>query len=693
MALASLVPGTTFAQDFIVGELIAAGGMGAVYRAEQRSTGNAVALKIMLPELLVDPKSRERFEHEARISGRIKSSHVVRVLAAGIDEPTQTPWLAMEFLEGESLAAFARARGPLAPGVALAILQQVGHALSAAHAAGVVHCDLKPENVFIADARSVGAPFDVKVLDFGIARIVKEGRKSASVTTAVGSPHWLAPEQGSVGKTVGPPTDVWPFGLLAFWLLTGRYYWFGANVPENDYNLYALLGEIAGRDPLAPASERLRALGEARALLPAGFDGWFARCVDRDPGRRFASAREAVAALVEVLSLPGEAGVAATRPSGPSVQPAPVAVTREMTVGVPGMAPPGHPALGAADCVVEVTPSMAGAPARKRGPVAAVVAALGVGLGVVGVVAAGGAPTPIQRVPPATVVAPTPPPSPATTVPPVPAPTCPEGMALIPAGTFMMGSPEGEGSAAEHPQHPVSLSAFCMDRTEVTVAAYRVCVTGGACTAAASTVDWPGISALDRRRLSPLCQANRTGVDQHPVNCVDWEQAVAYCHWRGAQLPTEAQWEYAARGTDGRAYPWGNEPPTAARLNACGEECDRAHPDFRWTPLPGFGDDQWPETAPVGSYPLGASPFWVFDMVGNVSEWTADWYVAYATPTGSPVTDPRPADDTTGATSRVVRGASWSCSTASELRASYRNGIAPAGRAIDLGFRCARGAT
>ncbi|MBK8696852.1 MAG: hypothetical protein IPN17_32465 [Deltaproteobacteria bacterium] len=90
MALASLTPGTLFARDFVVGARIAEGGMGAVYRAEQRSTGNAVALKVMLPDLLVDPKSRERFEHEARVSGRIKSSHVVKVVAAGIDEATQT---------------------------------------------------------------------------------------------------------------------------------------------------------------------------------------------------------------------------------------------------------------------------------------------------------------------------------------------------------------------------------------------------------------------------------------------------------------------------------------------------------------------------------------------------------------------------------------------------------------------------
>ena len=225
MALASLIPGTLFARDFIVRSIIAEGGMGAVYRAEQRGTGNTVALKIMLPGLLADPKSRERFEHEARVSGRIKSSHVVKVVAAGVDDATQTPWLAMEHLDGQSLAEFVRARGPMPLDVALTTLHQVGHALAAAHAVGVVHCDLKPENIFIATSQTVGVPFEAKVLDFGIARVLKDGRSSATVTTAIGSPHWLAPEQGTKGRTVSPATDVWSFALIAFWMLSGRYYW------------------------------------------------------------------------------------------------------------------------------------------------------------------------------------------------------------------------------------------------------------------------------------------------------------------------------------------------------------------------------------------------------------------------------------------------------------------------------------
>jgi serine/threonine protein kinase len=346
MGLAELVPGTVFARDFLVRALLAQGGMGAVYRAEQRSTGSAVALKIMLPDLLVDAKSRERFEHEARISSRIRSSHVVKVLAAGIDDATATPWLAMEFLEGQNLADFLTARGPLAPDVVLAVLRQVGHALSAAHAAGVVHCDLKPENIIVAPSQTEGVPFDVKVLDFGIARLVKEGRQSATVTTAVGSPHWLAPEQGVKGKTVSGATDVWAFGLIAFRLLTGRFYWLNANVPDEAFNVYALLGELAGRDPIVPPSERLRALGGAPGLVPPGFDPWFLRCVNRDMAARFATAGEAVAGLAAALAT-GRA-VAATQVSPPSIprEPPP-----SKAVVVPGFGPQAVARLSGATAV------------------------------------------------------------------------------------------------------------------------------------------------------------------------------------------------------------------------------------------------------------------------------------------------------------------------------------------------------
>ena len=666
MALASLVPGTTFAHDYTVVSLIAAGGMGAVYRAHQRSTGNTVALKIMLPEMLADAKNRVRFEDEARISGRIKSSHVVKVLAAGIEEATQTPWLAMEFLTGESLAAFAKPRGALAPEMVLAVLQQVGHALGAAHAAGVVHCDLNPENIFITESQTVGVPFEVKVLDFGISRILKDGRDSATVTTAVGSPHWLAPEQGSKGKTVSPPTDVWSFGLIAFWMLTGRSYWLNANLPDDDFNIYALLGEIAGRDEIVAPSRRLRALGETRSLLSADFDAWFARCVDRDVSRRFVGGREATEGLFEALGAAGGAGL-----SGPrlSLAPPPVkssaGVTRELTVGVPGLAPEGYAALGGGTALMaeRTAPGKTTAVKKDHFRVVVVEVALVVVLGLVGCAAALNRDSSGQAAPvvAATVVESAP--SPVVTPPRVL--TCPEGMALIPAGTFSMGDADTASNTAQ-PPHLVTLSAFCMDLTEVTVAAYRSCVVAGSCVAESATVNFPGITEQQRRDWSPACQANHTNVDQHPINCVNWDQAQAFCRFRGGQLPTEAQWEYAARGTDGRMYPWGNAAPAS---------------QLCWS-----GVTQRTSTCPVQSYPGGNSPFGLFDMAGSVWEWTSDFYASYTeTAAIDPIGPP-------SGTNRVYRGGSWYYTSAALVRAAVRFDDTPLYRGDSIGFRCSRGA-
>jgi serine/threonine-protein kinase len=184
-----------FGGDFEVVDLLSdAGGMGLVYRAVQRSTGYRCALKVMQPALLAarDParvaKNQERFLAEARVGSRVESAHVVRVLAAGVEPSNGAPWMAMELLSGEGLDGRLRRLGRLTPEEVRVLFRQLGHALGAAHRAGVLHLDLKPENLFVCAPMYEGAPFTVKVLDFGIARMVQEHRQSATVTTAIGSP-------------------------------------------------------------------------------------------------------------------------------------------------------------------------------------------------------------------------------------------------------------------------------------------------------------------------------------------------------------------------------------------------------------------------------------------------------------------------------------------------------------------------
>src|SRR5262249_6721970 len=156
---------------------------------------------------------------EARVTARIESEHVVQVVAAGVDAATGMPWLAMELLEGEDLAAYLARRGPVPVPELLAIMAQLGHALEAAHRLGVVHRDLKPENILIARSQQQGVPFKLKIRDFGIAKTVAEAQATASATATVGTPRYMAPEQTEANGIVTPATDVWALGLIAFQLL------------------------------------------------------------------------------------------------------------------------------------------------------------------------------------------------------------------------------------------------------------------------------------------------------------------------------------------------------------------------------------------------------------------------------------------------------------------------------------------
>jgi formylglycine-generating enzyme required for sulfatase activity len=262
-------------------------------------------------------------------------------------------------------------------------------------------------------------------------------------------------------------------------------------------------------------------------------------------------------------------------------------------------------------------------------------------------------------------------------------------MVRVAGGSFPMGAAAGEGAADERPQHQVTLSAYCIDRTEVTVAAYRGCVDTGRCSAAGlESVSVAGQTDAERPFWAQFCTWPASNRAQHPLNCVDWTQADTYCRAQGARLPTEAEWEFAARGTDGRSYPWGNQAPGPTLLNACGAECAAMSARLgRNLPTMYAGDDGWGATAPAGHYTDGASPSGVLDMAGNVWEWTGDWYGSYGA---------EEARNPTGAvngTERVLRGGSWSANTPAAVRATVRRRGVPTTRSSSLGFRCVREAS
>ncbi|MEZ4394152.1 MAG: serine/threonine-protein kinase [Polyangiales bacterium] len=295
----TLSEGAVLGGDYRIVRPLATGGMGAVYVVEQLSTGKHRALKVMLPGLVRDAERRGRFLAEAKISTRIESDNVVEVLGAGVDEATGTPWIVMELLEGDILPRVLERYPTVPPSGVLEIIGQLCDALGRAHRVGIIHSDIKPDNVYIAVSRRRGVPFTVKVLDFGIARLVSDETRAARVTTPMGSPLWMAPEQTTRGAEITTATDVWPLGLLVFRMLVGKPYWRTANLPDDQVNLAALVMEILVHE-LPSASQRARDLGCAQPL-PPGFDAWFGRCVVRDPAQRYSDAHRAFAELEVAL--------------------------------------------------------------------------------------------------------------------------------------------------------------------------------------------------------------------------------------------------------------------------------------------------------------------------------------------------------------------------------------------------------
>ena len=232
MVDAQLAPGRVVGDGYRLERPLASGGMGQVWVATQITTGKPRAVKLLDPLYASDVRGCERFLAEARAPARIASEHVVEIVGSGMDPQLRIPWLAMELLEGEHLGEAIARRGTYAPADFAKIAEELGHALGAAHAAGIVHRDLKLENVFLAKTKRADGATTVKLLDFGIAAMLSDEATRATVTSAIGTPLWWAPEQMQAGDHVAPYTDVWAFGLLVFYALTGRSYWRSAYDPS-----------------------------------------------------------------------------------------------------------------------------------------------------------------------------------------------------------------------------------------------------------------------------------------------------------------------------------------------------------------------------------------------------------------------------------------------------------------------------
>ena len=282
-----LMPGAILAGKYRLISEIGRGGMGSVWRAEHLGWEAPVALKLMNSDISAHPEAIARFEREVRLAAGLRSPHVVQVLDHGVDDATGTPFIAMELLEGESLARRLK-RSPLSPAETFHVFSELVRALTRAHAAGIVHRDLKPDNVFLVknDEES-----HTKVLDFGVAKWMAPDPLESGLTrpgSVVGTPYYMSPEQIQGSREIDHRADLWALAAIACECLTGRRPF---EAPDFAQLAVLLLGN------------RGRPLPSELGPVPPGFDAWFLRATDPDISQRFQSAREMAQALAPICEV------------------------------------------------------------------------------------------------------------------------------------------------------------------------------------------------------------------------------------------------------------------------------------------------------------------------------------------------------------------------------------------------------
>lgn len=687
--------GTEIDQKYLVEEFVAEGGFSLVYAARHRTWNQRVAIKFLKVVAGATEQERETllrdFHQEGALLRELSSrtacilqAHDVGGFAAA--DGKWYPFLVLEWLDGETLEAAierhaARRASPWSIAECIHLLEPAANALAVVHKRGIAHRDLKPANIFvIGEVRSQDA--FVKVLDFGIAKVV-QGKGVSMASTQLGvamtsfTPAYGAPEQFSratYGAT-GPWTDVFAFALMLVELLT-------LTPPLEGEDLAQLA--FASTNPMRPTPRT------KRVAVSDMVEAVFAKALALQPRDRFQAMGEFWSALREAA----HDDLAPRIPTAPSSRVTPQALASTVAASGSGLnhSGPHSDAMFPVQSTRIVQPQAS--LATKRTGVWIGLAALAA-LGVAGALGAtafksrekgqGGSNTASTHAASAATMHAEP--TAVRAAKDLVNGSCPERMAPIPAGQFFMGY-EGDGAQPnEKPVHPVAVSAFCIDRSEVTVAMYKACSDNGKCPRAGTSVEWPNRTDKEKAVYSPLCNEAVKGHELHPINCVTWPMAKAYCSQIDGRLPTSAEWEYAVRGPDGRTYPWGDEAPDHTRLNACGAECKawgKAHGvdlDTLYSTSDGFAS-----TAPVSSFPKGRSRYGLDDVMGNVMEWTSDWDGEYVH-TDEPVKDPTgPASGT----EHVLRGGGWNAGYNGWVRPSFRYQYPPEARTHAIGFRCAK---
>ena len=607
--------------DFRIIRKVGHGGMGMVYEAVQESLGRQVALKVLSPALLAKPEHLERFRREARSAANLDHPNVVHVFDFGEDE--DGCYLAMEFVEGEDVAGLLLDEGAMPEARAIEIGIQVARAIEHAAKQGLVHRDIKPNNVMIT------ADGTAKLTDFGLAKHVGTDDLSLTKTgTTVGTVYYMSPEQAKAEPDIDIRTDIYSLGATLYHMVVG-------DVPFPAKTAATALSKLLTGELVSPR-ERAPSVSEVLSCV-------IQKMMAREPDQRYRSPSDVIEELERVqrneypdafreygkdlgpdlATLVAEAAeLPAPQASGDALDFGLIDSTElanvleQMAEEDSALAPPGR------------GPDTASGESQISRPVVATDRAS-------------------------------------------PSPGSPTGMVHVPAGHFAMGS--DSGGANERPEHRLALPGFAIDITPVTNAQYLDFLRGTA-------------------RPAPLYWKNGeppAGRGDHPVVGVNWFDAVAYAEWAEKRLPTEAEWEKAARGADGRAYPWGDDfnPRCCNSLwQLARQELATKTAREQWLRdwsrteqarrIMGLGG----HTTPVDQFPNGASPYGCLDMVGNTMEWVLDWYNAYR---GNSYDSKH-----FGRQHRVVRGGSWR-SRGYTLRCASRHFCDPKLASDFIGFRCA----